>query len=105
MAQIPVRQFAPRLLEPSGDRDTAGAGSRRPPVRIKDVELGAAACAGVRDVPSAKRSLEQRAPAAVALRLVGFVDHAEAVAVGVDEDDKVLIRSVLTLVAGRTKTE
>jgi hypothetical protein len=51
MAQIPVRQFAPRLLEPSRDRDTAGADSRRPPVRIKDVELGAAACAGVRDVP------------------------------------------------------
>ena len=44
-------------------------------------------------------------PAAAALGLVGFVDHAEAVAVGVDEDDEVFVRSVLTLVAGGSEAE
>ena len=43
--------------------------------------------------------------AALALRLVAFVDHAEAVAVGVNEDDEVFVRSVLALEAGRTKAE
>jgi len=44
-------------------------------------------------------------PAAVVLRLVGFVDNAEAVAVGVNEDDEILVRAVLPFIAGRTEAE
>ena len=49
-------------------------------------------------------SLTQRA-AASALRLVGSVDDAEAVAVRVNEDDEIVFRAVVTFVAGRTKVE
>jgi hypothetical protein len=41
----------------------------------------------------------------VALRLVGFVDDAEAVAVRVDEDDEVVVGAVLAFVGGRTEAE
>ena len=39
------------------------------------------------------------------LRLVGFGDDAEAVAVRVNEDDEVVVRAVLAFVAGRTEAE
>ena len=39
------------------------------------------------------------------LRLVGFGDDAEAVAVRVDEDDEVVVRAVLAFVAGSTEAE
>ena len=51
------------------------------------------------------RASEHRAPAAVALRLVGFGDDAEPVAVRVNEDDKVDVRAALAFVAGRTEAE
>jgi hypothetical protein len=59
----------------------------------------------VRESPVSQAAAGAARAAALALRLVAFVDHAEAVAVGVNEDGEVFVRSVLALEARRTKAE